>query len=350
MALEVHRTLCSERFVCLRNTRSKVRREMSTESKLHKWDCVVCGEVCVDIPVRPVPRNVRLDATANTISVGPIDLGAGGIVSNSGMAMSRLGLRTTALAHVGSDLWGPVLRNMFESEGLNCDHLIRDADHRTSATVVLVDESGEHTFAFHAGASKLFGRETIVDNLPVFAESRFALLGYYGLFNDACENDLPELIGEIRSTGCRVAMDTAGGGGALQPLDRILPTLDYYIPSYTEAHSQTGETEPRKMIETYRRYTSDTVLGIKLGAQGVLLSRSAGDWLEIAPVSPPASVVDTTGAGDSFFAGLIAGLCHDLPLEEAARIGAATGACSVTGISGVTAIRSFDETRKLLDC
>jgi sugar/nucleoside kinase (ribokinase family) len=67
------------------------------------------------------------------------------------------------------------------------------------------------------------------------------------------------------------------------------------------------------------------------------------------PVSPPGPVIDTTGAGDSFYAGLIAGLCHELSLFDAARIGAAAGACSVTGIGGVTAIRSFEATRRLAE-
>ena len=312
-------------------------------------DCLVCGEVCVDVPVRPISRDVPLN-TLNTVRVDPINVGAGGIVSNSGMAMSRLGLRVSVLAHVGNDNWAVVLKSMFAAEGVNCEFLLTSESSQTSVTVVLVDDSGEHTFAFHAGASKLFCARTVTDHLHVFARSKFALFGYYALFDPEFESEMPELLREIRKSGCRVALDTAGGGGGLQPLDRILPELDYYIPSFSEARSQTGETEPRRMIEAYRRFTSDTVLGIKLGARGALLSRSANDWLEIPPVAPPGPVIDTTGAGDSFYAGLIAGLCHGLPIEFAARIGAAAGACSVTGISGVTGIRSFDETCKLFEC
>jgi sugar/nucleoside kinase (ribokinase family) len=310
-------------------------------------DCLVCGEVCVDVPVRPVPGVISLESLT-TIKVDPIVMGAGGIVSNSGMAMARLGLRTSAMAYVGVDHWANVLRALFQSEGLNCDYLLTSDSSQTSVTVVLVDDSGEHTFAFHAGASKLFSARTVADHLDVFRRSRFALFGYYALFDTEFENDLPGILRSVRDAGCQVALDTAGGGGTLQPLDRILPQLDYYIPSYSEALSQTGEKEPRRMIETYRRFTSDTVLGIKLGDQGALLSRVDKDWIDVEPIDPPGPIVDTTGAGDSFYAGLIAGLCHDMPIDQAARIGAAAGACSITGISGVTAIRSFEETHKLI--
>jgi len=51
---------------------------------------------------------------------------------------------------------------------------------------------------------------------------------------------------------------------------------------------------------------------------------------------PPVTPVDTTGAGDCFNAGLLAGLLHGLPLPRAAALGCAAGALS-TGALGGTA-------------
>jgi sugar/nucleoside kinase (ribokinase family) len=72
---------------------------------------------------------------------------------------------------------------------------------------------------------------------------------------------------------------------------------------------------------------------VKLGERGV----TCADRFTRQHVSVPAVLpVDTTGAGDCFNAGLIAGLLQGLALPEAAALGCATGALS-TGALGGTA-------------
>jgi sugar/nucleoside kinase (ribokinase family) len=58
-------------------------------------------------------------------------------------------------------------------------------------------------------------------------------------------------------------------------------------------------------------------------------------------------VADTTGAGDSLLAGLVAGLARGMPLAEAGRLGAATAACCVTGVGATAGLRSLEETLRL---
>jgi len=307
-------------------------------------DCIVCGECCVDIPVRPVPIDSPL-RDERVLQVDPIPAGSGGIVSNSGIAMARLGLDVAALACVGTDNWADHLIATYQTAGIDTSMVIRCEEDATSVTVVLIDDSGDHAFIYHPGASQQLSKQILLDQLDNFSQSRFALVGYYGLLLDL-ENDLPSCLAAIRETGCRVAMDAGGGGGSLAPLDKILPHLDIYLPSYNEAFSQTGQREPRQMIETLRGCGTDAVIGITLGDQGALLSPEAGEWLTIDPLPPPGDVIDTTAAGDSFFAGFIAGLARGLSVGDAGRLAAATGACSVTGL-GVTGVRSINETMNL---
>ncbi len=307
-------------------------------------DCIVCGECCVDIPVRPVPIDSPL-RDERVLQVDPIPAGSGGIVSNSGLAMARLGLEVAALACVGTDNWADHLLSTYQAAGIDTSMLIHCEDHATSVTVVLIDQSGEHAFIYHPGASQQLSKEMLLGQLDNFSRAQFALVGYYGLLPDL-EQDLPSCLAAIRETGCRVAMDAGGGGGSLTPLDQILPHLDIYFPSYNEALSQTGQREPRQMIETLRGCGTDAVIGITLGDQGALLSPAAGEWLTIDPLSPPGDVIDTTAAGDSFFAGFIAGSVQGLSAGDSGRLAAATGACCVTGL-GVKGIRPVGETMKL---
>jgi sugar/nucleoside kinase (ribokinase family) len=151
------------------------------------------------------------------------------------------------------------------------------------------------------------------------------------------------VLAAIRKTGCLTAMDSAGDGGRMDPLASILPHLDFYVPNETEAANQTGRSEPRGMIQAFREAGASGWLGIKLGAQGALLSPRLGEFIDVSVVKPPAKVVDTTGAGDCFFAGLLAGVLRGLSAADAGRLAAAAGACCVTGVGGSTAIRCYDD-------
>jgi sugar/nucleoside kinase (ribokinase family) len=309
------------------------------------FDCTLCGSCVADILIRPVSLGSPL-GFGRLFHAEPLEIVTGGIVCNSGIAMSRLGMKTAAFTYVGKDDWSGMIRRRLESEGVDCGHLMTHPTAATSTTAVLIDPNTERSFAHCVGAPKLIDKSLLLANLDVFARSRMVLLGYYSLMPNL-EPDLPEVFAAIRKTGCQTAMDTAGEGGTLQPLDRILPHLDVYVPSHDEGTHQTGETDPRKIIDAYRACGAPGLLGVKLGSKGALLSPKAGEYIEIPCATPPGPVVDTTGAGDSFFAGLLTGLLKGFDATNAGRLAAATGACCVTGYGATAGLRSYEETAKI---
>ncbi len=113
---------------------------------LQKFDCVVCGSCVVDILVRPVPLETPIGG-GKLIGVEPIQLTTGGIVSNTGIAMARLGMGVAAFSYVGDDSWAAIIRDRYLEEGLNTDYLLTHPDAATSTTAVLVDSTGERSFA-----------------------------------------------------------------------------------------------------------------------------------------------------------------------------------------------------------
>lgn len=310
-----------------------------------QFDCIVCGSCVVDVLVRPVDLETSIGA-GNLVRTEPMEITTGGIVSNSGITLARLGAKSAAFTYVGNDSWANLIRQQYTCEGLDSQHLLTHPTTRTSTSAVLINAEGERSFLHAVGAPKLLDKNAFLDNLHVFADSRTMLLGYYPLLPNLLD-DLAEVMKAIRKTGCITALDASGDGGALKPLDRCLPHLDFYVPSLKEASHQTGEQDPIKILHCFRDAGADGVIGVKLGEDGALLSPRQAEFIEIEPVEPPGSVVDTTGAGDCFYGGLLAGVLRDLPLVDAGKLGAAAGACCVTGMGATAAIRDFEQTAKL---
>lgn len=310
-------------------------------------DCVLCGSCVVDILVRPVSLDVAIGG-GRLVQVDPIEVTTGGIVSNTGIAMARLGMNVAAFSYVGNDEWASVIQRKYEAEGIDATYLLAHPTEATSTTAVLIDPSGERSFAHCVGAPRTMDGKMYRDNLDLFRRSRMTVIGYYSLMPNL-EKDLAEVLAEIRSLGCLTALDAAGEGGTMDPLTQILPHLDIYIPSHAEATHQTGESDPRKIIDTYRNCGAPGLLGVKLGSDGALLSPKAGEYVPIDCAPLPGPIVDTNGAGDSFYAGVLAGLLKGMDAAEAGRLGAAAGACCVTGMGASAGLRNFEETAKLAD-
>ena len=308
-------------------------------------DCVVGGSCTVDALVRPFPLGQEVGA-GQLVRVEPIQATTGGIVCNSTIALARLGLRAAGFTYLGNDDWAFLVRRKLAAEGVVTEHLLTHPTLPTSVSVVLVDAGGERSFVHSQGAPKALARHAFWEHLDLFARSRMFLLGYYPLLPNLL-SDLPEVLAKIRETGCRTALDAAGDGGGLQPLDRLLPHLDVYCPSLAEASHQTGQTDPQRILETFRSCGAPGLLGVKLGAQGALLSPDSHTFIPISAVPPPGAVIDTTGAGDTFYAGLLAGLLRGLSVEQSGRLAAATGACCVTALGATAGLRAFDDTARL---
>ncbi|MBW3598502.1 MAG: carbohydrate kinase family protein [Planctomycetes bacterium] len=308
------------------------------------FDCIVAGTCVLDIVCRPVDLGRPIGAGVLHESA-PLQLSGGGVCTNAGVAMARLGVRTGVFSAVGDDSWGAMLREVYRKEHL-ADHLLVQPEDSTSTTVALVDRSGERSFLHYPGACSRLDAQAFLDRMELWRSTQFLLLGYYSLL-PVLEADLPEVLKKIRQAGCKTALDAAGSGGDMRPLDRCLPHLDVYVPSLAEAQRQTGKSDPRQIIGDYRGCGAPGLLGVKLGSQGVLLSPRAGEFVQIGVCRPPGDVLDTTGAGDCFYAGLLAGLLKGHSVEEAGRLGAASAACCVTAIGGYAGARDYPFTARL---
>ena len=307
-----------------------------------EFDCVVCGITTVDLMLGPALLDKPLEKGALHY-IDEVQAIVGGITSNSGTALSRLGMRTAVLGYLGNDIWAEIIREQLSMDGIDCSGLSTHPELSTSISGIIVDHQNDHTMLCNPGASSQLNSKLIMEQIDMFARSRWALFGYYGLLLELMD-DLPFVMEKIKKTGCLTAMDADNSGISMEPLARILPHLDIYFPNEIQGEKQTGESIPEKMINAYRNVGATGIIGIKLGPDGALISPQKDEVIKVKAIEPPEPLKDTLGAGDSFFGGLIAGLVRGLSIEDSGRLAAAIGACNVSAVGGTAGLRSYSET------
>ncbi len=294
---------------------------------------IVCGLATVDILTYPVPLVEPIEAGVLR-PVERVELATGGFVSNAATGLAKLGIATAAIADVGGDPWGEYWLQSMQRQGV-LGAPLRDATGGTPVSNVLVAPDSARSFLFAAGVAEHARASRWREQLQRFPNARVVMGGYYSLF-PAVDQQWYEFFQAARRRGCETLLDSAGSGGGPDPLRTILPELTVYIPSWNEAESQTGEREPRAIIACLRAWGAAGVVGVKLGAAGAVISPQPGEFLTVAALTPPRPVVDTTGAGDAFLAGLMAARLRGEPWSQAVQVAAAAGAWCVTAL-GATA-------------
>ena len=191
-------------------------------------DCVVVGSCVVDVLARPVTLDAAI-GRGRLVECEPLGLTTGGIVSNAGITLARLGMRAAAFTYVGDDEWAAVIRRRYAAEGLDTSEVTTNAERATSTSAVLIDARGDRSFIHYAGAPRLLDKRALLDRLDLFARSRAMLIGYYPLMT-RLQDDLPEVLAAIRGVGCLTALDAAGGGGGVGAPPKMPAPPHFYVP------------------------------------------------------------------------------------------------------------------------
>ncbi len=305
-------------------------------------EVVVSGLAVVDIIGKPVdlkhpPKRGGLQR------IEGITLTTGGNVSNVGIDLAKLGFRVGAITRVGNDRLSRVLLSQYEEQGLDVSGVIVDEAAQTSATIVSVDRSGERTFLFTLGCAENFRSSDILGKPGLLETARCFVFGYLGLVSREMERELPVLFRTIKERfDTDIVLDTGGVPRKFSEakLRQFLSFVDYCVPSFEEAVSLTGRKTPESIAGFLLDAGVRKAVGVKLGAKGSYIATR--DRSAMLPAQKVKHVVDTTGAGDAFVAGFVAGIRKGLDPFAAARIGNAVAASCVTAIGASTAIQRLE--------
>jgi sugar/nucleoside kinase (ribokinase family) len=306
-------------------------------------DAAIFGLIVADLIAEPMDLR-KPPAPGGLVITNSISLTTGGNVCNTGVAMAKLGMRVAATGLVGNDVLGAAVTEKLRAEGVDTSSVFQTSESQTSATVVAVEPGGERCFFHTPGATKLLDAAALRKCFPTFKQCLYVQIGYFGLL-PTLTADLPKVLEELRREApqTKIALDTVNPPDRWERLQPILPHLDLFCPSRTEAASLTGETSPHKMVQAFRKHMRrpNSLVGIKLDADGCSLDDGHKS------VTVPAyktDVVDTTGAGDTWFGGLLTGLIKGMSLGQAGKFANRAAADCCTALGASTGVRNFEQT------
>ena len=300
---------------------------------------VLCaGNIVYDILVRPV-EEIRWGATTWVERIEP-HLGGNG--ASTAVTLGRLKVPVRLLGAVGPDPFGRFALDTLREAGCDTGRITK-ASSQTATSVALVNGAGARSFQHCPGAS----REVFLAPIPFHADlaskhKHFHLANIFGLPGLRAHG--AETLRRAKAAGLSTSLDTGwdSKGEWMSVLGGCLPYIDLLFVNEDEAKNLAGTSDGLGAAQFF----ADKGVGglvIKLGGQGCVIALRQGILAQISVPAYAVEVVDTTGAGDCFVGGFLAGLHAGLDWAEAARWANAAGALNVMSLGGNSGIPSKEE-------
>jgi len=256
---------------------------------------------------------------------------AGGAPANFAVGIKRLGLTSGVITKVGNDFFGRFLLETLKKEQVDISQITMTNEYKTALAFVGLDDKRNPSFSFYRSpcADIMLTQEEISEEY--IKSAKLLMCGTVSMADEPARSAIFKAIHYAKKHGLQVACDPNLRDDLWHFKDprehifRILKDTDIFLPSITEAEFITGE-KGEKAFETILDL-GPSILAITHGAEGSTVQTKDEEFF--AP-SYKVDVVDTTGAGDAFAAGLITGLLTNMPLEKIPYFANAVSAVKIT--------------------
>lgn len=256
-----------------------------------------------------------------------ITITGGGAAANTAAWLAAFGVPVTLVGVVGDDRVGTERVEELATVGVRC--LVRRAAGASTGSIVVLSGGGARTMLVDRGAN---GRLLAADVVPALAGARHVHVSGYTLLDPATRPAGRAALARAASQGATVSVDAASaaplrsvGGAAF--LDWARPS-DLLFANFDEAVALLESTaRPAGSLAVSLAARAGGAAVVKCGAEGAVWADATGTH---AVPGAPTTVVDPTGAGDAFAAGVLARWLDGGSPTECLTAGAELGARAVS--------------------
>ncbi len=364
-------------------------------------EIVAAGHTCLDlIPAFTIEGTV--DKMTDVLVPGKmIDMGecvvvGGGPVTNAGVSIRRLGVKTELIGKIGDDDFGKQILSWYEEKESHFEGIRVAKGESTSYTIAICIPGIDRFYLHHCGANNTFGYDDM--DFDIVNRSKLMLFGYPPWMKKLYRNtgaELTKILEKTRELGTTIALDLSlpdvdGYGDNIDWLaivENWIPLSDIMVPSAEEIfyflykdkflekrrNLKAKETVLDNMsVEEISQIGKDLIeMGtgialVKCGNRGLYVRTAGADRLEKFgaagcsdldnwanrelwfPVYEEEKFVGALGSGDSAIAGFLSAFVWNHSVESCLRYANAAGSMNVTVPDGLTWNKGFDDlTRRI---
>ena len=312
------------------------------------YDVTALGELLIDFtPSGKSAAGMRL-----------FEQNPGGAPCNVLAALNKCGLSTAFIGKVGNDMHGLFLKETLENAGICTGGLIVSDDVFTTLAFVALNDAGERSFSF----ARKPGADTCLEesevNVSLLENSKIFHVGSLSLTDEPAKSATLFALKKAKELGCIISYDPnyraalwRSKEAAIAGMREVLPFVDVMKMSDEETELLTGIKDPAEAA-AYLVEHGIPLVAVTLGADGAYVCAKKDGVITGQVVSGfKSQVVDTTGAGDSFWGGFLYGLSKsgkkpaDVALDEAvefARFANALASLCVEKRGGIPAMPELE--------
>jgi fructokinase len=280
---------------------------------------------------------------------------AGGAAANVAAGLARLGIDTAMVAKVGDDAFGRFLRAELSRMGVRASGVTSDKTHKTRLAFVSLERSGEREFDFwqHAPADEQLTSRDL--NLPALAKSAIVHIGSFLLLNNPSRSTALRTARALRAKGSQISFDPnlrltlwKSASDARRVALAMTKLATILRLNEAEARFLTGRRSLQAAARALREL-GPAVVVVTAGEEGCLLDTGHA---QVFVKGYRVRAADTTGCGDAFLAGLLAGIARSnqragalslASLVSICRFANAAGALCATRRGGIAAMPALSD-------
>ncbi len=254
------------------------------------------------------------------------ELVIGGSAGITAHGLARLGRPVALLAAIGADALGAGQRRDLAAAGVDVDPLVERADLATGVTIVL-SRGDDRAILTYPGTIPTLTAAEVDAAIEAAAGTGVTHVHVASLYlQPQLVAHLPDVLSRARAAGCTVSLDTNDDpAGTWLGVAELLAQVDVLLPNRNEVLALAGSTTTDPQDAAHALARRGPLVVVKDGAAGAFAVSPDGTLESAAGVD--ATVVDSTGAGDSFDAAFLDAWSGGAPLAQCLALAVRAGAC-----------------------